>query len=62
MDSRSLIIVLLALAAASGAAFLIFPYLSGDARGEKRQDQLLNRGRSATRSTRWRWYSVAILG
>ncbi|MBB4197274.1 pilus assembly protein [Rhodoblastus sphagnicola] len=43
MDFRSLLIVLLALAAASGAAFLIFPFLNGDVRGEKRQEQLLNR-------------------
>jgi tight adherence protein B len=51
LDTRSLLIVVLALAAASGAAFLIFPYLSGDAKGEKRQANLLNR-RSASRADR----------
>jgi tight adherence protein B len=47
VDSRSLIAVLLAVAAASGAAFLIFPYLSGDVRGEQRQAQLLNKGQAS---------------
>jgi len=44
LDSRSLLIIGLSLAAASGAAYLIFPYLSGDVRGEKRQAHLLTRG------------------
>jgi len=43
LDPRSLLIIVLALAAAGGAAFAIFPYLSGDAKGEKRQAQLFNK-------------------
>jgi len=51
LDSRSLIIIVLSLVAASGLAFLIFPYLSGDVRGEKRQAQLLNK-RQVSRADR----------
>jgi tight adherence protein B len=47
LDSRSILIVLLTLAAASGAAHLAFPWLSGDVRAEKRQENLLNRGKAA---------------
>jgi tight adherence protein B len=51
LDQKSLIAVVLAIGAASGAAFLMFPYLTGDAKGEKRQEQLLNK-RQASRGDR----------
>lgn len=41
MDARSLLILALVFAASGGVAFLIYPYLSGDVKGEKRQAQLL---------------------
>lgn len=52
MDAKQLLIILLSLAAASGAAyFLIFPFLSGEAKGDKRQAQMLSR-KPAARSDR----------
>lgn len=46
MESRSVLIVLLTLASASGAAFLAFPWLNGDVKGEKRRETLLVRGQA----------------
>ena len=52
MDIKPLLIVLLSLAVASSAAyFLLFPFLSGETKGEKRQAQLLSR-KPAARSER----------
>jgi tight adherence protein B len=49
LDSRSLLIIVLALAAAGGAAVLVYPYLSGDVKGERRQEQLLNKRSGVSR-------------
>jgi len=46
LESRSILIVLLTLASASGAALLALPWLSGDVKGEKRRQTLLVRGQA----------------
>jgi tight adherence protein B len=47
METNQLIVVALATACAGGLAYaLIYPYLSGDARAEKRQAALINQARS----------------